>query len=158
MSQLQWGLIITGVLVLLGILLQNMWLARRNRPRQPEPSEPGMEDLVGLREPTLDAQAFEDTGFALPVPEKKPTLDALIDVIAPIALDAAVSGDAVLAAMPPTRRPVPRSLRPPWVRSTPRSPPAIAPLPRVDCALQVSFALSVRPLAPPALGVVPPVT
>lgn len=63
-----------------------------------------MEDLLGLREPTLDTQAFEDTGFALPVPEKKPTLDALIDVIAPIALDAPVSGDAVLAAMPPTRR------------------------------------------------------
>jgi hypothetical protein len=104
MSQLQWGLIITGVVVLLGMLLQNIWLARRNRPRQPEPSQPGMDDLVGVREPTLDAHAFEDTGFALPVPERKPTLDALIDVIAPIALDAPVSGEAVLAAMPPTRR------------------------------------------------------
>jgi hypothetical protein len=104
MSQLQWGLIITGTLVLLGVLAQNLWLARRNRPRQPEPNPPGQEGALGEREPTLDAQAFEDGGFALPVPEKKPTLDALIDVIAPIALDGPVSGDAVLAAMPPTRR------------------------------------------------------
>lgn len=104
MSQLQWGLIITGAVVLLGILLQNIWLTRRNRPRQPEPTQPTIDDLVGVREPTLDANAFQDSGFALPVPEKKPTLDALIDVIAPITLDAPVSGDAVLAAMPPTRR------------------------------------------------------
>jgi len=104
MSQLQWGLIITGAVLLLGMLLQNIWLTRRNRPRQPEPARPGMDDLADVREPTLDAHAFEDTGFALPVPEKKPTLDALIDVIAPIALDAPVSGDAVLAALPPTRR------------------------------------------------------
>ncbi len=104
MSQLQWGLIITGALVLLGVLVQNIWLARRNRPRQPEPAPAGMADAQGAREPTLDAHAFEDSGFALPVPEKKPTLDALIDVIAPIALDTPVTGDAVLAAMPPTRR------------------------------------------------------
>jgi hypothetical protein len=36
--------------------------------------------------------------------EKKPGLDALIDALTPIALDAPVSGDAALAAMPPTRR------------------------------------------------------
>lgn len=40
----------------------------------------------------------------LAVLEKKPGLDALIDVIAPIALDGPVSGDAALAALPPTRR------------------------------------------------------
>ena len=104
MSQLQWGLIITGALVLLGVLVQNIWQARRNRPRQAEPAQPGQEGSAGVREPTLDPQPFEDAGFALPVPEKKPSLDALIDVIAPIALDAPVSGDTVLAAMPPTRR------------------------------------------------------
>ena len=36
--------------------------------------------------------------------EKRPALDALIDAIAPLALEAEVSGDAVLAAMPGTRR------------------------------------------------------
>jgi hypothetical protein len=37
-------------------------------------------------------------------PDKRPTLDALIDVIAPLALEHEVSGDAVLAALPGTRR------------------------------------------------------
>ncbi|MBC7719420.1 MAG: cell division protein FtsZ [Chitinophagaceae bacterium] len=36
--------------------------------------------------------------------EKKPGLDALIDVIAPLAIDHVVSGEAALAAMPSTRR------------------------------------------------------
>jgi hypothetical protein len=41
----------------------------------------------------------------VPVPERKPPLDALVDSIAPIGLDGpAVSGDAALAALPPTRR------------------------------------------------------
>ncbi|MEZ5663227.1 MAG: cell division protein ZipA C-terminal FtsZ-binding domain-containing protein [Burkholderiaceae bacterium] len=37
-------------------------------------------------------------------PEKRPALDALIDVIAPLQLESVVSGDALLAAMPATRR------------------------------------------------------
>jgi len=38
------------------------------------------------------------------VPDKRPGLDALIDVIAPLQIDAPVSGEALLAAMPATRR------------------------------------------------------
>jgi hypothetical protein len=43
---------------------------------------------------------------ALPVGERRtaPALDALIDVIAPLALESEVSGEAVLAALPATRR------------------------------------------------------
>jgi len=104
MSQLQWGLIITGAVVLLGVLAQNLWLAHRNRPRQPVSSPAGDEDMLEIREPKLDDPAFEDTGFALPVLEKKPALDALIDVIALILLEAPVAGEVLLAAMPPTRR------------------------------------------------------
>ncbi len=37
-------------------------------------------------------------------PEKRPPLDALIDVIAPLQLEGVVSGEALLAAMPATRR------------------------------------------------------
>lgn len=37
-------------------------------------------------------------------PERRPGLDALIDVIAPLAVDTLVSGEAILAAMPTTRR------------------------------------------------------
>lgn len=40
----------------------------------------------------------------IPSPEKRPGLDALIDVIAPLSLDSEVSGEAVLAALPSTRR------------------------------------------------------
>jgi hypothetical protein len=40
----------------------------------------------------------------LPPVDKKPPLVPLIDAIAPIAVDALVSGDAAIAAMPPTRR------------------------------------------------------
>jgi hypothetical protein len=104
MSQLQWGLIVAGTALLVGMLLHTLWLARRARPRQPEVPPTGAENSLEPREPTLDQDAFEDTEFTLPVPEKKPTLDALIDVIAPISLDAPSSGDALLAAMPPTRR------------------------------------------------------
>lgn len=40
----------------------------------------------------------------IPTPEKRPGLDALIDVIAPLSLDTLVSGEAVLASLPATRR------------------------------------------------------
>jgi hypothetical protein len=85
-----------------------LWLARKNRPRQPDVVSTNASEPFD-REPTLDAAALdglteEDPGFAIPLPEKKPGLDGLIDVIAPIALEAPVSGDAVLAALPPTRR------------------------------------------------------
>ncbi|MBP9906348.1 MAG: cell division protein FtsZ [Rhodoferax sp.] len=103
MSQLQMGLLILGALLLLAMAAYNLWLWRKNQPRQ---AVIGHADDAGPfgQEPSLDAEVSEAHEFALPVPEKKPGLDALIDVIAPIALESPVSGDAVLAALPPTRR------------------------------------------------------
>ncbi len=108
MSQLQLGLGALGGVVLLGMLAYYLWLAGKNRPRQPQAMPAGTSEPFGS-EPTLDLEALDgasedDPGFSIPVPEKKPGLDALIDVIAPIALEAPISGDAVLAALPPTRR------------------------------------------------------
>jgi len=107
MSPLQLGLAAAGGVLLLAMLAYYLWLAGKNKPRQPQALPPSAVAPFD-REPTLDDAAlggtFEDTGFAIPAPEKKPGLDALIDVIAPVALDAPVSGDAVLAALPPTRR------------------------------------------------------
>jgi hypothetical protein len=60
--------------------------------------------IAGGIEPGLDTQAFDVANFPLPLPEKKPAIDALIDVIAPITLDGPVSAEAALAAMPSTRR------------------------------------------------------
>lgn len=104
MSQLQYGLIFAGAVVLLGVVLHNLWLGRRNRPRQPDPDPMALGGGIGMVEPTLNAPGMDDTGFALPTPEKKPSLDSLIDVIASIGLETPVSGEAALAALPPTRR------------------------------------------------------
>ena len=63
------------------------------------------------REPSFDRVIDADSGLAalsaltpLLVLDKKPCLDTLIDVIAPVMLESAVSGEAALAAMPATRR------------------------------------------------------
>jgi hypothetical protein len=59
------------------------------------------------REPVLEVSALDHTPFTLPTVTRRPVMDSLIDVIATIALDSqvgAVSGEAVLAAMPVTRR------------------------------------------------------
>lgn len=109
MSTLQLGLAGIGAVVLIAMAVQATWSSRKNQPRQPTPVEPGVgpdtQSMPGEGiEPELDAAAFDAAHFPLPTPEKKPAMDALIDVIAPIALEGVVSGDAALAAMPTTRR------------------------------------------------------
>jgi len=50
------------------------------------------------------AKVMDDaTGMTLPT-EKRPSLDALIDVLAPVEIDSPISGEATLAALPPSRR------------------------------------------------------
>jgi FtsZ-interacting cell division protein ZipA len=50
------------------------------------------------------AKVMDSAASDLPQPEKRPALDALIDVIAAVEIDHPVSGDAALQAMPATRR------------------------------------------------------
>lgn len=62
----------------------------------------------GMADP-LGAHAVDlNDAFQMPVPsfmvERRPGLDPLIDVIAPLQPEQTVSGDAALAALPPTRR------------------------------------------------------
>ena len=115
LSTLQIGLAIAGLLILAGVVAHSAWNSRRNAPRQAlpdtvvqpadtQPAEPGGSEAI---EPRLDAEAFDNSLRHLPnlpVPERKPGLDALIDVMAPIAVESVVSGEAALAAMPATRR------------------------------------------------------
>jgi FtsZ-interacting cell division protein ZipA len=52
----------------------------------------------------IAAQVLDDDTPDLIQPEKRPSLDALIDVIAAVELDSPITGDAALQAMPTTRR------------------------------------------------------
>ena len=105
MSNLQIGLAMVGGLVLLAMGLHGAWTFRKNLPRQASPDEPHSQfGMTGVVEPGFDAAAFDGKKFSLPGPDKKPSMDALIDVMAAIALDGPASGDAALAAMPSTRR------------------------------------------------------
>lgn len=105
MSSLQLSLAGIGALTLGAVVIYNYWTSRKNAPRQAEPPiEPvGSADTAPEafepREPVLT-----DDFSSLPQPERKPLLDALIDVIATIEVDHPVSGDAALAALPVTRR------------------------------------------------------
>ncbi|MEY2678206.1 MAG: hypothetical protein RLZ00_898 [Pseudomonadota bacterium] len=54
--------------------------------------------------PTPAAKVMATTEADLPPPEKRPALDALIDVIAAVEIDHPIYGDAALAALPATRR------------------------------------------------------
>ena len=106
MSNFQMGLVGLGVVVLAVMAVHSAWASRKNLPKQATPdAQPSEQHLRGEGiEPGLDASAFDVADFPLPVLEKKPSLDSLIDVIAPITLEAHISGEAALANMPSTRR------------------------------------------------------
>lgn len=112
MSTLQIGLAIAGGVVLATMVAHNAWISRRSLPRQAEPEERRIEPQgldEGLAGDTgagrsLEADADESALLLPPALEKKPPLDPLIDVIASVALEHSVAGEAVLLHMPATRR------------------------------------------------------
>jgi len=107
LSSFTLGLVLLGALVLAALAAYNTWAARRNTPRRAQSAAATGDAATTRQEPTLEPQRQEpafDSAPPLPLPEKRPGLDALIDVLAPIALDGPASGEAALAALPPTRR------------------------------------------------------
>ncbi|WCM90435.1 cell division protein FtsZ [Acidovorax sp. NCPPB 3576] len=129
MSNFQLGLIIAGGVVLAAIVAFNAWSAHRNAPKRAKPPEPdGAAEPALRQEPAFDATGAPVEGpdvpgtgadpsfdghtvdlrdaMQLPVPpsERRGGLDPLIDAIAPLVAEQIVSGDAALAALPPTRR------------------------------------------------------
>lgn len=126
MSNFQLGLIIAGAIVLIVVVAYNAWTTHRNAPKRARPPEadpaqptaPRQEpafDGAGLQghhdaahaDPSFDGHAVDlRDALQLPVPpaERRGGLDPLIDAIAPVVAEQQVSGDAALAAMPPTRR------------------------------------------------------
>ncbi len=116
MSTLQVALAIAGGVVLAGLVAHGAWSSRKNTPRQadpvppPSPQEPAFEGMAeGLESSRFEANAvLPDDVFDVPPlasqHSKAAQQDALIDVLTLIELEAPVSGDAALAAMPTTRR------------------------------------------------------
>jgi hypothetical protein len=105
MTSLQISLLAVGGITLLAVLGYNLWISRKNAPRQADDWPLPTSDAIlepnasGPIEPVMGNDLSH-----LPQPEKKPAIDALIDAITPIDVDALVSGDAILAALPHTRR------------------------------------------------------
>ncbi len=126
MSSLTLALAILGVLVLAAVVGYNIWLARRNAPRQPDEQDdgatpsparspgdqrepvleagPGAPPAMERREPPLDPEPPAAAAIPPATAGRRGGLDPLIDVIAPVALEALVSGDSALAALPAARR------------------------------------------------------
>lgn len=106
MSSLQASLAAIGGLTLVAVLVYNYWTSRKNAPRQAEPpTEPtGMGTMPGHEPDQAIEPVLTDDFATLPHLDKKPQLDALIDVISIIDVEQPVSGDAALAALPATRR------------------------------------------------------
>ena len=115
MSNLQIGLAIAGGLVLAGVVAHSAWSARKNQPKLPTPEAPldqppvhnASDTFAERQEPSFDSDSelgsLSNLASLMAI-DKKPGLDALIDVIAPVALESDVSGEAALSAMPATRR------------------------------------------------------
>lgn len=125
MSNFQLGLVIAGAIVLIVVVAYNGWTHHRNAPRRAQPGadgdaphaagqarhEPAFDGLPRAGEGSdtapLDHHAVDPReALELPVPkaERRGGLDALIDAIAPLVAEQPVAGEAVLAALPPTRR------------------------------------------------------
>jgi hypothetical protein len=96
--------------VLAGVVAQGAWAARKAGPKRAVPTP----ERTELREPVMDlpaepTEAQADEG-SVAVPERRPNkrivnrLDALIDAIAPLRLEAPVSGAMVINHLPTTRR------------------------------------------------------
>jgi hypothetical protein len=115
MSNLQIGLAIAGGLVLAAVVAHSAWSARKNQPKLATPEAPAgdspaqtlADELMERQDPSFDGDlslgSLSNLASLMAI-DKKPGLDALIDVMAPVAMDEEVSGEAALAAMPATRR------------------------------------------------------
>ena len=97
------ALAILGAVVLLGLVAQAWWKSRQLRTRQTSFSPPPTERV----EPALETAAprlSDEPPVLRPHHRQVPRLDALIDAIVPLALDAPVTGEFALQHLPPSRR------------------------------------------------------
>ena len=107
------ALVIAAAVALLALALHGVWQARRAGPRRADPVATSPQQRV---DPTLGTTTFADTTQDAPAadadvprgptasPRRGARIDALIDAIAPLAIDAPLSGEHVLAHLPSSRR------------------------------------------------------
>jgi len=106
------GLAAVGGVVLVGVLANGWWQARKASPRQAQAPdaarhEPSLTQPGGLAQTEADAAAEAATPLAdlrPAAPRKTARLDPLIDAIATLALEAPVTGELALMHLPPSRR------------------------------------------------------
>lgn len=105
MTSLQISLLAFGGLTLAAVIGYNVWTSRKNAPRQADFEQQIIQDelLENADADPVEPVLVGDLESFSPL-EKKPSIDALIDAITPIELEGLVSGDAILAALPHTRR------------------------------------------------------
>src|SRR5882724_3436812 len=107
------ALILLAILVLAGVGLQGLWRARRVAAKRAA-AAPLAEDADACREPSMSGLATPQPEIGMPEtagvrPDGRPVrrtarLDALIDAIATLTVDAPVSGEAALAHLPGSNR------------------------------------------------------
>ena len=103
-----------GGVVLAGIVAHGAWAARKAGPKRAEPPleriEPREPVMDGAVPPPASAEGSVLAELQSPAPERRanrrtvPRLDALIDSIATLTVEAPIAGAQVLAHLPPTRR------------------------------------------------------
>ena len=101
MTDLTASLAVVGGLLLACVVAHGAWTARRAEPKQGDATPPRPEP----REPVMDAPMPAEPSAEPASPRRHtPRLDALIDAIAPLTLEAPVSGSLLLAHLPHSRR------------------------------------------------------
>jgi hypothetical protein len=90
-------------LVLVALIVQGYLSTRRARPRHAALAPAATESPQRV-EPKMGESAPPPAEFRAPALRRVARLDALIDALAPLSLDAPVSGEFVLTHLPPTRR------------------------------------------------------
>jgi hypothetical protein len=101
------ALSILGAVVLAALLLHGWWSARRASPRKadaPPPVPQRVEPALGDSLPASAETPAPPAERRAPATRRQARLDALIDAIVPMSLEAPVSGELVLAHWPATRR------------------------------------------------------
>ncbi len=98
------ALAILAGLVLAALVAHGAWTARRAHPRQPLPSAPAPRVDPDLGDTPVQAEADAHAEPRAAPPRPTARLDALVDAIVPMALEQPLSGEAVLAHRPASRR------------------------------------------------------